>query len=253
MRCVLLHGFAGDPASWEDIALAVDAERLALPGHLGGGPLAPDWDGNLTAIAAGIGRCDVVVGYSLGARVALGLVIGGHVPRGVLISVNPGIADHERAARRTGDAVWAELVRRRGIAAFIDAWQAQPLFATQARAPAERLAARHARRLALDPEQLARSLETMGLAEMPDYRALVDDRVSLIAGADDAKYVAIGRALPAHLELIASSGHDPVLEQPAALAQAIDRAIDRVIGRAIGRAIGPASDDLASDGPRDRS
>jgi 2-succinyl-6-hydroxy-2,4-cyclohexadiene-1-carboxylate synthase len=233
MRCVLLHGFAGDPASWEDVALATDAERLALPGHLGGGPLALDWDSNLAAIAARIGRCDAVIGYSLGARVALGLVIGGYAPRGVLISVNPGIADHERAARRASDAVWAELARRRGTAAFVDAWQAQPLFATQARAPAERLAVRRTRRLALDPEQLARSLETMGLAEMPDYRARVDDRVALIAGADDAKYVAIARGLPARLELIADSGHDPTLEQPVALARAIDRAIDRTIDRTI--------------------
>ncbi|HEX2689383.1 MAG TPA: alpha/beta fold hydrolase [Kofleriaceae bacterium] len=223
MRAVLLHGFAGDPASWDDVA--VDADRIALPGHLGGAPLERDWGQNLAMIAGQLGRCDVVVGYSLGARVALGLVIGGHVPRGILISVNPGIWDHERAARRAGDAAWAKLARQRGIAAFVEAWQAQPLFATQHRVPADRLAARTARRLALDPEQLARSLEAMGLAEMPDYRAFVDDRVALIAGADDAKYVAIARTLPARLELIADSGHDPLLEQPRALAAAIDRAL----------------------------
>jgi 2-succinyl-6-hydroxy-2,4-cyclohexadiene-1-carboxylate synthase len=223
VRAVLLHGFAGDPASWDDVP--IDADRIALPGHLGGAPLERDWGTNLAAIAARIGPCDVAVGYSLGARVALGLVVGGHAPRGVLISVNPGIADHERAARRAADAAWAELARRQGIATFVDAWQAQPLFATQRRVPAERLAARTARRLVLDPEQLARSLETMGLAEMPDYRPLVDDRVALIAGAEDAKYVAIARALPARLELIPASGHDPLLEQPPALAAAIDRAI----------------------------
>jgi 2-succinyl-6-hydroxy-2,4-cyclohexadiene-1-carboxylate synthase len=229
MRGVLLHGFAGDPASWDDVAIdaAIDAERIALPGHLGGGAFEPDWAGNLAAIAARIGRCDVVIGYSLGARVALGLVIGGHVPRGVLIGVNPGIADHERAARRAGDAAWAQLAREHGIAAFVEAWQAQPLFATQQRVPPDRLAARAARRLALDPDQLARSFETMGLAEMPDYRALVDDRFALIAGADDPKYVAIARGLPAPLELVAHSGHDPLLEQPRALAQAIERALAR--------------------------
>src|SRR6185503_12036557 len=133
----------------------------------------------------------------------------------------------ERSARRAGDAVWAQLARERGTAAFIDAWQAQPLFATQQRAPAKRLAARRARRLALDPEQLARSLEAMGLAEMPDYRALVDDRFALIVGADDARYVAIARALPAPLEVVAGSGHDPLLEQPVALAGAIGRALPR--------------------------
>ena len=227
MRGVLLHGFAGDPASWDDVAIdaALDAERIALPGHRGGGALERDWATTLAAIAARIGRCDVVIGYSLGARVALGLVIGGHVPRGILIGVNPGIADHERAARRAGDAAWAQLARDHGIAAFVEAWQAQPLFATQQRVSADRLAARAARRLALDPDQLARSFETMGLAEMPDYRALVDDRFALIAGADDPKYVAIARGLTAPLELVAHSGHDPLLEQPRALAQAIERAL----------------------------
>jgi 2-succinyl-6-hydroxy-2,4-cyclohexadiene-1-carboxylate synthase len=155
--------------------------------------------------------------------VALGLVAQGHAPRALLISGNPGIADAERAARRAADAVWARLARERGTAAFVDAWQAQPLFATQQRAPAERLAARRARRLALDPEQLARSLEAMGLAEMPDYRAQIDHRFALIVGGDDAKYVAIARGLPAPLEVIDGSGHDPLLEQPAALARAVSR------------------------------
>lgn len=223
MRCVLLHGFAGDPASWDDVS--VDADRIALPGHPGGGPVAADWAANLDAIAARIGRCDVVIGYSLGARVALGLVVAGHAPRGVLISVNPGIPDAERAARRASDAAWAARARTEGIAAFLDAWQAQPLFATQQRAPQTRRAARHARRLALDPEQLARSLETMGLAEMPDYRRHVDGRFALIAGADDAKFVAIARSLPLPVELIPDSGHDPLLEQPIALGDAIHRAL----------------------------
>jgi 2-succinyl-6-hydroxy-2,4-cyclohexadiene-1-carboxylate synthase len=223
VRCVLLHGFAGDPASWDSVG--IQGDRIALPGHQGGGPLADDWAANLAVIAARIGRCDVVIGYSLGARVALGLVVGGHIPHGILISVNPGIGDSERAARRASDAAWAQLARDRGIDAFITAWEAQPLFATQQRAPADRLVARHTRRLALDPEQLARSLETMGLAEMPDHRRHIGDRFALIAGADDPKYVAIARELPSPLELVPGSGHDPLLEQPAALTAAIDRAL----------------------------
>jgi pimeloyl-ACP methyl ester carboxylesterase len=100
------------------------------------------------------------------------------------------------------------------------------MFATQARVSAARRAARHARRLALDPEQLARSLESMGLAEMPDYRAVVTrDRIALIAGAEDAKYVAIARELDAPLEIIADCGHDPTFEQPAALGAAIARVV----------------------------
>jgi pimeloyl-ACP methyl ester carboxylesterase len=46
-------------------------------------------------------------------------------------------------------------------------------------------------------------------------------RVALIAGADDPKYVAIARALPAPLAIVPESGHDPTLEQPEHLAGAI--------------------------------
>jgi 2-succinyl-6-hydroxy-2,4-cyclohexadiene-1-carboxylate synthase len=175
----------------------------------------------MEAVAEEIGD-SLIVGYSLGARVALGLVASGRCQRAILVSVNPGIPDAERAARRASDAAWAQLLRTRGLAGFLAAWEAQPLFATQSRVSPERLAARRARRLALDPEQLARSLEVMGLAEMPDYRGALDDRVALIAGADDPKYAAIARASGVRHEIIAG-GHDLPLEQPAALAAAIAR------------------------------
>lgn len=224
MQVAYLHGFAGDPAAWEATLGALprhDARAVALPGH-GGGPVPGTWDACLAAIAGAIGDVELVVGYSLGARAALGLVATGRAPRAILVSVNPGLGDADRAARRASDAAWARLLRERGIAAFADAWEAQPLFATQARVAPERLAARRARRRALDPEQLARSLEVMGLAEMPDHRgAVTAARACLIAGEDDPRYVAIARALPAPLTVIAGSGHDPTLEQPARLADAI--------------------------------
>jgi 2-succinyl-6-hydroxy-2,4-cyclohexadiene-1-carboxylate synthase len=224
VRIAYLHGFAGDPTAWEATLAALprhDARALALPGH-GGGPVPATWDDCLAAIAGALGDAELVVGYSLGARAALGLLATGRVPRAILVSVNPGIDDTERAARRAGDAAWARMLRERGIAAFAGAWEAQPLFATQARTSPARLAARRARRLALDPEQLARSLEVMGLAAMPDYRrALTAARGSLIAGADDPKYVAIARETAAPLAVIAGSGPDPTLEQPARLADAI--------------------------------
>ncbi len=231
MRLALLHGFAGGPEAWDAVVAAWppgdEVVPVALPGH-GGGAVRASWDENLEAVAAASGAVDLVVGYSLGARVALGLVATGRAPRAILVSVNPGITDAERAARRMSDARWAALLRDHGphggIAAFVDAWQAQPLFATQARVPAERLAARGARRLALDPEQLARSLEVMGLAEMPNYRAVITpERCTLVVGAEDAKYVAIARGLAAPVEVIRDCGHDPTLEQPAALAAALAR------------------------------
>lgn len=235
VRCALIHGFAGTPAAWGDVITAWQLpdqiRTIALPGH-GGSPVLPTWDENLAAIAEETRGCDLVVGYSLGARVALGLVAAGHAAHGVLIGVNPGVSDGEREQRREFDARWADLLRTQGVAAFHNKWTAQPLFATQTRAPVDRLAKRHAARLALDPEQLARSLESMGLAAMPDYFPAIAahrDRIALLAGADDAKYVALSSSLPCRsFETIPDSGHDPTLEQPELLAAAIARAVQKL-------------------------
>ncbi|HEY5923698.1 MAG TPA: alpha/beta fold hydrolase [Kofleriaceae bacterium] len=232
MRCALLHGFAGDPAAWDEVidawVLPDPPIAVALPGH-GPDPVLDTWEANLETVANAIAGADVVVGYSLGARVALGLVAHSRCTHGVLIGVNPGISEHEREPRRGFDAAWTRLLRSEGIAAFHDAWMKQPLFASQARVSIERLAERRARRMMLDTEQLARSLEVMGLANMPDYWSAIPahrDRIALIAGADDPKYVAISAGLPAaSFETIPNCGHDPTLEQPVELASAIARAV----------------------------
>jgi 2-succinyl-6-hydroxy-2,4-cyclohexadiene-1-carboxylate synthase len=236
VRCGLIHGFAGTPSAWDDVIeawqLPMAPRTIALPGH-GDAPVLPTWEDNLAAIAGEARGCDVVIGYSLGARVALGLVAAGHAAHGVLIGVNPGVTDDEREKRRKFDTRWADLLRREGVEAFHDAWTAQPLFATQTRVPGDKRAKRRAARLSLDPEQLARSLETMGVAAMPDYWPAISahrDRIALIAGEDDAKYVALLSSLPcASFEAIPGSGHDPTLEQPVLLANAIVRAIQRLL------------------------
>ncbi len=232
MKCALLHGFAGDPAAWDEVVAhlpaAIEARAIALPGH-GGGRVRDTWADNIAAVSESLVGCDAVVGYSFGARVALGVLVAGANLRAVLIGCNPGIADGERPARIANDARWAALLRTRGIAEFADAWTAQPLFASQRRVTAERLAARRSRRLALDPAELARCLEVMGTGAMPDYRPTLPalaPRIAWLAGADDTTYAQLAQSLPgAHRALIADSGHDPTLEQPAALATAISVAL----------------------------
>ncbi|CAN5415334.1 2-succinyl-6-hydroxy-2,4-cyclohexadiene-1-carboxylate synthase [soil metagenome] len=232
MRCALIHGFAGDPANWDEVLdhwqLPEEPIALALPGH-GGGPVLAGWEANLAAIAGALPGCEVVIGYSLGARVALGLLANGHVASGVLIGVNPGVTEAERLDRKRHDAGWARMLRTEELEPFFEAWESQPLFETQQHVSSLLRAERRARRLRLDPEQLARSLEQLGLGAMPDYRPAVTayrDRIALLAGGDDAKYVAIARGLPARMfETIPGSGHDPTLEQPALLAAMTARAV----------------------------
>lgn len=237
MTLILLHGFAHTPASWREVLAALPAELGAraqpTPGHDPALPVGASWDATIDRLAATIPAGAIVAGYSFGARLALGLLARDAIAAAILIGVNPGLAEaRARDERRAADAVWAARLRAEGTAAFLAAWEAQPLFASQARAPAAIRARRHAERAALDPGALAAALEVCGLGAQPDLgEALIEraDRARLVVGADDPRFRAVASALRARaaalaVEIIADSGHDPTLEQPHATAGVIARA-----------------------------
>ena len=146
---LLLHGFTGRGTSWGTHATAFARRArvitVDLPGHGRSGTAAPDRmtvERTADDLAAILRRLDAVpadvVGYSLGARIALRLAIAHPdvVGRLVLESPSAGIADAaERAARRTADAALADRVERDGIDAFVDEWERQPVFASHAALP----------------------------------------------------------------------------------------------------------------------
>ena len=235
MTLVLLHGFTGSPASWDAVARSLrdaDALRPPLLGH-GATETAEvrTFDDEVTRLAATLPAEPVhLAGYSLGARLALALAIRypARVARLTLVSGQPGLqSERERHERRQADARWCALLETRGLAAFVDAWQEQPLFATQARLEPQLTAERRAQRLRHDPRGLVRSLRTTGLAEMPNFRpelGAVSVPVTVLAGELDSKFVALGRELSAafpraRLALAPNAGHDLLLEAPDLVAR----------------------------------
>lgn len=241
---VLLHGFTGDSGSWAGLLPHLEAGRpvfgIDLIGH--GQSEAPEEPGcytlpvTLAAIGALLDQCGPArahwLGYSMGGRVALalGLAAPERVASLALVGSSPGIADPaERAARRRADEAWAERIEREGMPAFVDAWMAQPLFASQARLGPERLARMRERRLAKDPRALAATLRGMGTGAMPplwDELPGLRPPLLLVAGAEDAKFCALHRAMAERLPgatriEIPEAGHAPQLEAPAALGRAL--------------------------------
>ncbi len=241
MRVALLHGFAHTPASWREVLAALppdlDARAVVTPGHDPSAPVAPTWDQTIDHLAAAIRGTTIVVGYSFGARLALGLLAREAIAGTILIGVHPGLADDAaRGERRAADAAWAARLRAEGTAAFLTAWELQPTFATQTRAP---LAVRDRRRVergSLEPHALAAALDVLGLGAMPDLRETLVSRhrcAHLIVGGDDDKFLAVARTLqhvaPAlPIDVVDGSGHDPTLEAPAALAATLVRAVARL-------------------------
>lgn len=233
---VLLHGFTGSTATWSELRAALRATRrviaIDLPGHGATRMDASfDWSPARTAAAVdealaavGVARC-ALLGYSMGGRLALRLALDApaRVTRLVLESASAGLPTAAaRARRRRADAALARAIERDGIAAFVDRWEALPLFRSLARLPASRRAALRRRRLACDPAGLAASLRGMGTGAQPwlgDRVGALAMPVLLVAGALDRKFTAAARALArriptARLALVDGAGHLPHLEQP---------------------------------------
>jgi 2-succinyl-6-hydroxy-2,4-cyclohexadiene-1-carboxylate synthase len=236
---VLLHGFTGSPASWDATLNAlpgVSAHRPALLGHAA----ETAQTRTVRTFADEVARLGELLppgrvhlaGYSLGARLALALTLAepARIARLTLVSGQPGLASSaERDARRAADASWCSLLETLGLEAFVTAWEAQPLFASQARLPAPDRERHRQQRLAHDPRGLARSLRVTGLAEMPDLAPRLAELripVALIAGELDTKFVSLAQAMAAALAeptlvVAPDAGHDLLLEAPSLVASAL--------------------------------
>lgn len=238
---VLLHGFLGCPADWDLVrARWPDLTTVALEivGHRG------KEDSNLpTSFDAEVDRLGLelaaqklqnvhLVGYSLGARLALGLLLRqpARIARATLIGVHPGLIDpRERAERTAADEAWAHRLDREGLDSFLDAWEAQPLFASQARLPVAVREHQRCQRRRHQPRGLATALRKLSLGQMPArWAALakIEVPIALVHGADDLKFAALAEraaaAIPRGRRIsIAGAGHNPVLERPEALAKAL--------------------------------
>jgi 2-succinyl-6-hydroxy-2,4-cyclohexadiene-1-carboxylate synthase len=243
----MLHGFTGAPSSFDTVVERLtpghSTLRPALVGHDGtdGDPRIQSFDDQLDVIASKVADWTpspaFLVGYSLGARVSLGLLVRHPAlfAGAALIGVHPGLDDsHERAARRVVDDRWCELLDTGGIAAFTEVWSAQPLFSTQRALDPALLEKQQRTRLSHSARGLSASLRVLGLGVMPSYGNLLQDihrPVHLLVGEEDRKFVALSDtllgALPrGRLHRIRRAGHNLLLEAPAEVASIIRKEIE---------------------------
>jgi 2-succinyl-6-hydroxy-2,4-cyclohexadiene-1-carboxylate synthase len=237
-RLFCLHGFTGAPASFDALAAALrddfELTAPAISGHAGAGfDGVASFDDEVTRLLDACGSPPVVlVGYSLGARIALGMLCRApeKFSAALLLGGHPGLTDEsERAARIRSDARLAALLRERGLDAFLAEWESQPLFATQSSLGTAPLAAQRAVRLTHDASGLARSLELFGLGQMPErWSALPGLQVPITLGAGelDTKFTELARraarALPRGIvSIVQGAGHNVLLERPDWVEQAI--------------------------------
>jgi 2-succinyl-6-hydroxy-2,4-cyclohexadiene-1-carboxylate synthase len=241
---VVLHGFTQTGRLWGRFGELMGQSRtlvaLDLPGHAASGSVRADLPSTATLVAEAVQatlggeRCDVL-GYSLGARVALHVVTGTklEVSRVVLIGATGGIEDPEERERRrlSDEALAEELEASSDVERFVDGWLGRPLF--------ERLssdAAGRAERLRNTAAGLASSLRLCGTGTQEplwNRLALVGSPILAVAGADDTRFAAhalrIACLAPrAVASLVPGGGHAVHLSQPDQAQRIIHHWLDSV-------------------------
>jgi 2-succinyl-6-hydroxy-2,4-cyclohexadiene-1-carboxylate synthase len=234
---LLLHGFTGSIETWRPFLPALSASHdvmaVDLIGHGGSeSPPDPARYSMPRCVEDLVGILDyyvvarvAVLGYSMGARIALHLAMEApeHISALILEGGSPGLDNpSERASRRAADEALAIEIERDGVAAFVMRWEQLPLFATQQRLPSEVRKALRMQRLRNTVTGLANVLRGLGTGTQDSLWDRVDEvhvPVLLIAGEEDAAYRSISDAMVermplAHLAVVPNAGHAVHLEQP---------------------------------------
>ncbi len=198
-----LHGFTQTKESWlpviDSLTVEIEATLIDAPGH-GESPA----DGrSLSQAADDVAECmptGVLVGYSMGARIALHTALQHpeKVHGLVLISGTPGLrSESERAERRRSDETLADHIQEIGVSQFIAEWLSNPMF--------QGLSAQYAdipNRNTNTEQGLANSLRYAGTGTQKplwDHLKNLHMPVLVIAGEQDQKFTEIGREMAANI------------------------------------------------------
>lgn len=154
---------------------------------------------------------DVLLGYSMGGRLALDLLQRRRFDKAIIISAGLNAPDE---VRKQHDEEWARRFESEEWPSLMRAWSAQPVFGGHI---VER------REEDFDRTELARQLRESSPAVLPPPRLeVIETPVLWIAGERDAKYVdiakrAVARLPHAELWICPDAGHRVPWEQPQAL------------------------------------
>ena len=182
---------------------------------------------------------DVLVGYSLGGRLALRAAMRSpeSVNALVLVGATAGIEEGPlRVQRAEADEKLASWMEAMPIEDIVSLWERQPLFADQSDVLVDE---QRPGRLSHDPRSLALLLRTAGQGILEpvwhDMRAL-EVPLLAVAGARDEGYTAaakrIARVAPnARAAIVEEAGHAAHLQQPAAVAALITGFLDEAVRR----------------------
>ena len=242
VRIVALHGALGLPSDWDPVARYIADEFVAVDLYQsiteGVDSFAefPEWLENLVPESDGFE--DVLVGYSLGGRLALHAMLADpeRWQKSVITSSHPGIENPaEQSARCEVDDAWAARFESESEtwSEVLQAWNSQPIFAGRGEEWIEQRAALEDRRSIIAKGariwSLGRQQPLWG--EMRNW----PHNVLWAAGALDEKFVKISRRASAEcpygmIKVLPDTGHRVPFEAPKEFVEALFSWAVRVSG-----------------------
>ena len=226
-----VHGFTQTRDSWNDVISELSTftcTSLDAPGHGESG------NGERSLVECGDDIAEsmsdgVLVGYSMGARMALHAALQHpqKVKKLVLVSGTAGIDNQdERRKRRISDNALADRIETIGVSDFIKEWLSNAMFANLSTE-----AAQIPNRLKNTASGLANSLRFAGTGtQSPLWDSLhkLQMPVLLITGENDSKFTLLAQRMKSEIPhsqivTIPSCGHTVHLENHRAFTDALKR------------------------------
>jgi 2-succinyl-6-hydroxy-2,4-cyclohexadiene-1-carboxylate synthase len=229
-----LPGFAQRGESWGPVAERVGQSYRSVCVDFG----SWTFDQRLSEIASRVDDGDVVVGYSMGGRLALRAALRRPDRFGalVLVGASAGIEDEaERLGRRRADEELADWIETHTIEEFVTRWEDQAVFASQS---PELLEMQRPGRLSHEPRRLAQLLRSGGQGVFEpvwDQLETIDCPVLALAGEQDTRYADAAyrtaeRVKHGQARRVAGAGHAPQLERPEEFAELLVDFLDEHLG-----------------------
>ena len=221
----------GHPSDWDEVRLLLsqtgfdfETNSVEIQPHA-------HWQANLEQLARAIDGRSIVIGYSMGARLSLGLALEfpEKVAGLVFVSGNPGLRSaSERDRRWQADQRIAEQLQTQPLDVFLKNWYQQSVFAS---APAKILEAETERKISRSDADWPEILRGASVAKQPNYWPRLKELsmpTLIIAGENDEKYqgfaVQIGKECSApnlKCEVVPDCGHLVHRQAPEALVRII--------------------------------
>ena len=234
---VFLHGFLGNHQDWQPIYDQLSHNYYCLvfdlPGHGHSGEVYTEsLTGFLSQMKEALKEKPIfaLVGYSMGGRLALSLLLESSLAmkKLVLESASAGLTSiEEKKQRLESEERWHKLLTIENMHLFLEKWYEQPVFAnltSEQKKEYIRLRKKN------NPLFLSQALKAFSLGVQKSYwdkLSKIKNPVLLLTGSQDQKFYKINQAMVGELPLgqhqVVSGGHNIHQENPQEYLRCLQR------------------------------